>query len=129
MTTLYRHLKRGTLYRVLHDNVPMQNSADRRWDDEPVVVYQSMDSHAVYVRPTAEFYDGRFVAVPLEEQLKASQDYARALLEVLTPFIHYADPHRKVPPETIITAGSSMGKRQLTMGDCYAILDALKVSS
>jgi hypothetical protein len=64
----WRHKKRGTVYRVLHDNAPMQEeqTEGRRLDDEPMVVYQDIASGAVYVRPVVEFYDGRFeqVAAP-----------------------------------------------------------------
>ena len=60
--TAWRHKKRGTVYRVLHDNAPMQEeqTEGRRFDDEPMVVYQDVASGAVYVRPVVEFYDGRF---------------------------------------------------------------------
>lgn len=37
----------------------------------------------------------------------------------LAPFAEYADPYNRVPDHLPITHGSNMGKRQLTMGDCY----------
>ena len=63
--TLWQHKKRGTVYRVLHDNAPIQEeqTEGRRLDDEPMVVYQDVNSCAVYVRPVVEFYDGRFLAL------------------------------------------------------------------
>lgn len=42
-----------------------------------------------------------------------------ALEKALQPFANYADSRNVVNPEFIITAGSSIAKKQLTMGDCY----------
>jgi len=51
----------------------------------------------------------------------------RTVVSILKPFADYADPHRKVPREMVITNGSPMAKRQLTMGDCYDAKDAIDV--
>lgn len=64
--TVWRHKKRGTLYRVLIDDVTMQTKV-MVLDDEPAVVYRDLETYRVYVRPTAEFYDGRFEATDLEK--------------------------------------------------------------
>lgn len=44
-------------------------------------------------------------------------------LNALRPFAEFADPRRVVPPGMPITQGSSMARRQLTMGDCYFARD------
>ena len=50
---VYRHIKTGGLYRVLrHGRI----EADLR----AVVIYESLADGRVWVRPTDEFYDGRF---------------------------------------------------------------------
>lgn len=49
------------------------------------------------------------------------------LREALRPFADFADPRGVVPADFVITQGSSMAKRQLTMGDCYEALAALAV--
>lgn len=59
---IYRHKKRGSLYRVL-EIATMQCSVPDL-DDNLAVVYEDMDG-GVWVRPLAEFQDGRFEPVPL----------------------------------------------------------------
>lgn len=63
----YRHKKRGTVYIVLHQNVSLQCSAapafEQEFDDDTWTVYQNVATGAVYVRPTEEFFDGRFEAI------------------------------------------------------------------
>ncbi len=59
---LYRHKGRRTTYRVLHENAGMQCKVPAL-DNEPMVVYQSIGDGSVWVRPVAEFYDGRFEAM------------------------------------------------------------------
>ena len=54
---LYRHVKRGTIYRVLHF-ATLQ--VEGPLDEAVVVVYQDVDTGSVWVRPQAEFFDGRF---------------------------------------------------------------------
>jgi hypothetical protein len=41
------------------------------------------------------------------------------LRAALKPFADYADPRQFMPADMVITQGSPMAKRQLTMGDCY----------
>ena len=55
----WRHKKRGTTYRVLHEGT-MSSAKVSVVDDEPMVVYQAESDGRIWVRPTAEFYDGRF---------------------------------------------------------------------
>ncbi|MFO0271332.1 MAG: DUF1653 domain-containing protein [Gemmatimonadota bacterium] len=54
--TLYRHYK-GGIYRVLH-------RGEIEADLTPAVIYQAIDTGRVWVRPAAEFDDGRFTPVP-----------------------------------------------------------------
>lgn len=49
----------------------------------------------------------------------------RQLVAALQPFADFADPRGIAPPSLVITAGSGIAKRQLTMADCYAARDAL----
>jgi hypothetical protein len=54
--------------------------------------------------------------------------YERKLDEMtraLKPFAEYADANKIMPAGLIITAGSRLARRQLTMGDCYAARAAL----
>jgi len=58
-------------------------------------------------------------------QRNALREIAR-LQAALKPFSDYADKHRATPPELILTSGSPLAKRQLTMRDCYNAADALQ---
>ena len=53
---------------------------------------------------------------------------ADAALAALKPFAEYADPRNKFPDTLQITNGSSLARRQLTMGDCYWARDVLSTS-
>lgn len=48
-----------------------------------------------------------------------------ALEAALRPFAEYADPRGNVPAHLQITSGSSIARRQLTMGHCYTARAAL----
>lgn len=50
---LYRHLKTGGIYEFITD-------AEMESNLEDVVVYRSVEHKSVWVRPSSEFYDGRF---------------------------------------------------------------------
>jgi len=63
--TLYRHKKRGTVYRIIHESYfqgsTLTCSAAGELDDRPVVVYQDVEyPQKVWVRLRKEFFDGRF---------------------------------------------------------------------
>ncbi len=62
--TVWQHKKRGTTYRILHDNVLLQCSTAPDFEEDlkgaTWTVYQSTETGAVYVRLTKEFHDGRF---------------------------------------------------------------------
>jgi hypothetical protein len=51
---LYRHKKTGGVYAVLIENAVIES------DQTPCVVYQGVDQSVTWVRPAAEFHDGRF---------------------------------------------------------------------
>ena len=64
---IYQHKKRGTEYRILHgeeyEDCIASSSQVAAIDHEPFVVYQDIESGKVWVRPRAEFFDGRFLAI------------------------------------------------------------------
>lgn len=55
----YEHTKRGTRYAVLDPAARFQTSHPIG-DNERVVVYRDIVSGELWVRPAAEFFDGRF---------------------------------------------------------------------
>lgn len=61
---LYRHLKTQGVYVVLFDNAILEAN------DTPCVVYQGIDTDRVWIRPSAEFHDGRFVKLRPSEAEK-----------------------------------------------------------
>lgn len=58
----WRHVKRGTTYRVLFD-AAKASSIIHALDDMTMVVYQGEVDGLVWVRPALEFFDGRFEAL------------------------------------------------------------------
>lgn len=56
---IYRHKKTGGLYRVVFSEAVIEATL------ETAVVYRSVDDGPVWVRPYAEFFDGRFEQVDL----------------------------------------------------------------
>lgn len=56
----FRHKKRGTTYTEIARGT-MQASGD--WDMQPVVIYVADADQSIWVRPAAEFEDGRFEPV------------------------------------------------------------------
>lgn len=56
---IYRHKKRGTFYEVLGVGVLQIEGPN---DETPVVIYQG-EKGDMWVRPFAEFHDGRFEIV------------------------------------------------------------------
>lgn len=59
MTDRYRHKVRGTTYRILYE-AAKASSTIQELDDTTMVVYQGEADGLVWVRPAAEFFDGRF---------------------------------------------------------------------
>lgn len=46
----------------------------------------------------------------------------------LRPFADFADPNNRIPPDIILTAGSAMARKQITMANCYAARAALSTT-
>jgi len=65
----WRHKKRGTVYEVVTHDASLQFASapeiEETCDDLTFTVYRSLDTGAMYVRPTEEFMDGRFERVAL----------------------------------------------------------------
>jgi hypothetical protein len=53
-----------------------------------------------------------------EENEELKRD-VKQLVRTLKPFADFADPQFKIPPQTTVTQGSPMAKRQILMEDCY----------
>jgi hypothetical protein len=68
--SLWRHKKRGTVYEIITDHATIQCSTypdfEEKVGDAAWTVYRNIKTHAIYVRPTKEFLDGRFEMVPEE---------------------------------------------------------------
>lgn len=58
---VYRHVKTGGLYVVLHWDARIEASMDE------AVVYQSLKDGMMWVRPKTEFMDGRFKCISREQ--------------------------------------------------------------
>jgi hypothetical protein len=60
----YRHKKRGGEYEIITDSASLQCSAapefEKLFGEDCFTVYQNIATGAVHVRPTPEFFDGRF---------------------------------------------------------------------
>jgi hypothetical protein len=64
--------------------------------------------------------------IVLEAELAEKDVTIATLREALRPFASYAaSPSANVPGELVVTAGSNMAKRQLTMQNCYDASTAL----
>ena len=61
----------------------------------------------------------------LAARLAAAEAEVERLREALRPFADYADGRGGVAYDHVITMGSQLAKRQLTMGDCYVARAAL----
>lgn len=55
MSKIYKHHKRGTYYELLHSDAKIEA------DMSDAVVYRALIDNTVWIRPHAEFFDGRFV--------------------------------------------------------------------
>lgn len=117
---LWRHKKRGTVYRILHNNITMQEeqTEGRRLDDEPMVVYQDVKSGAVYVRLVVEMWDGRFEQVaPL-----ASPSPSLSAAPVGEPETLPCDV--RLPPATTIRKGCKVSTLILAIKQRESYADA-----
>ena len=59
--TLWKHSKSEALYQFLHE-------ARQEVDLSHVVVYKSLDTSTIWVRPRSEFFDGRFEHIQIRAQ-------------------------------------------------------------
>ncbi len=54
MVNMYKHIKSGGLYEIIAEDATLEA------DFTTVVVYQNVETGAIWVRPVGEFFDGRF---------------------------------------------------------------------
>jgi len=73
-----RHKARKNTYRVLFTEATLQITGDA--DMTPMVVYQSEQDDSIWVRPRAEFYDGRFEVLADGEPSPISLEEVEAFL-------------------------------------------------
>lgn len=68
MSTLWRHKKRGSIYEVIAQDASLQCSTNPSLETTYLTkdwtIYRSVESGSFYLRPTAEFNDGRFEKLP-----------------------------------------------------------------
>lgn len=90
------------------------------------------DSTFIHVQIASAGITERMAKVMLDAMVEAinmnSMDVVgvnKTARDALRPFADYADPSRRIRPDFVLTAGSPLAKRQLTMGDCYAAHDAV----
>jgi hypothetical protein len=62
-----------------------------------------------------------------DQKLADAETEIERLRSALKPFADYADPSHIVPAFHLITNGSPMAKKQLTMGDCYEASQASQI--
>jgi hypothetical protein len=62
----------------------------------------------------------------MDHEVAKLRSEVERLRAALKPFADYADKHNSVLGQTIITGGSPLAKRQLTMGNCYDARRALE---
>ena len=58
MRYLWRHRKRGTVYEIIGPAIMQAESSSL--NESACVIYRSVESGTMWVRPTCEFFDGRF---------------------------------------------------------------------
>ena len=76
---MYRHKKRGTVYEVIDDQARLQCSSAPEFETRfsaGWTVYKSAVSGDLYIRPTAEFLDGRFEPVETVDRSDAMCHFA-----------------------------------------------------
>jgi hypothetical protein len=72
MTEQWRHKKRGTVYEIVTQDASVQCSAnpvfEAAFDGEAWTIYRNVKTGAFWVRPTEEFFDGRFERIESSER-------------------------------------------------------------
>jgi hypothetical protein len=81
MADRYRHKVRGTTYRVLYE-AAKASSIIAALDEMTMVVYQGEEDGLVWVRPTSEFFDGRFELVGHAQRAPSTPDILGVLKSV-----------------------------------------------
>jgi len=71
-------------------------------------------------------YPPNLSAAVWKEAFLAAEARIAKLEAALKPFADFADMKTRLSSDHVITEGSRLAKRQLTMFDCYHALDALK---
>ncbi|GGF56912.1 hypothetical protein GCM10007301_15770 [Azorhizobium oxalatiphilum] len=69
----HRHMKRGSSYRVLHEDVTLQSSAGAITEGARLVIYEGVDGQA-WAREETEFHDGRFETLATSIDMSAASE-------------------------------------------------------
>lgn len=64
-------------------------------------------------------------AADMHDELERLTARVGELERALLPFANYADTRGVITKDHVVTIGSPLARRQLTMGDCYAAARAL----
>lgn len=106
-----------------HTPTPWQISDARTVDDTAMIV-GGHDFEFGLIADVTEDFDAAFIVEACNSHalLKARIEELEVALQ---PFADFADPRNTIPPDTVLTAGSPMARKQITMANCYAASAAL----
>ena len=85
LNAMYKHLQTGRIYCLL------MHASDKTTGEE-VVVYQSVKTSRVWIRPSREFFDGRYVVVESSPVQIANRSTANAGSEKTSGRLSFTTP-------------------------------------
>jgi hypothetical protein len=112
------------LARGADDKDPDQHRRDKTdpYQANAAFIVEAVNSHE---RLKADLDASRDVVKMLEGEVRDNAARLESARKALEPFAAFADPRNVIPPDIILTAGSPMARKQITMADCYAARAAL----